>query len=207
MSYESLRRMILDCVTMDSVPEDPRIEPYMDRLKRGEPAGRVIRDFMKATLDRKKIWTIRLRGKAYRVIMNSKFIGHVSRPYEGHTVDTNKDLLVVVRRILQCVAGLEHVLLEGRASDLIDDDKHISKSTKKEAHPNHKWIYFEDECEGTVNGRVMVQVAIPPESKGKWAQPNSLYHILPEGSLKFPERHSALEEKEVPRGTIIVEMN
>ncbi len=207
MSYENLKRLILDCVTMDSLPWDPKIEPYIERIKRGERAGAVIREFM-GTINMKRTWTLKYDGKVYMVKMNSKFKGHVSAPLGSKGAMNSKNLIDVSTRILQCLANLDTLLIEGKPTRIIKDDGHVRNG--KVAHDGYQWIYIEDECEGRVKGRVMVQIALPPEKRTKqekFAELNRLYHIIAEGYPYFPQRHETFMANQATEGMVEVELN
>lgn len=208
VSYEKLKRLILDCVTMDSLPWDPKIEPYIERIKRGERAGAVIREFMR-TIDMKRTWTLKHKGKEYKVHMTSKFKGHATANLDSKAAMQSENLVAVATRVLQCLANLDRLLRTGKPTYLIEDDGH--RNSKGEvAHPGYHWVYIEDECEGRVKGRVMVQIAIPPEEKSKqekFPELNRLYHIIAEGAPHFEARHKQFEEKMATEGDVVVSLH
>lgn len=212
MFYEDLRRYIArsmeESVILDSIPFDPSIVPYVNRVKNGEPAGRVIRDFMR-TIDSKRTWTLRHNLKSYHVIMNSKFTGHVSAPYKGRTINDDPDLVTVVTRILQCLAGLDGLLRNGNPTHLIPDDGHEGKNGEQK-HPGYKWVYIEDECEGEVKGKVMVHIALPPDeavNRPKFPESNRVYHVLPEGAENFANRQKDFDKYRAAKGEVTVTLN
>ena len=132
----------------------------------------------------------------------------MSSPYKGRTANDDANLVAVSTRVLQCLAELDTLLREGRPTRLIPDDGHERRG--KVQHPGYKWIYIEDECEGDVKGRVMVQIAIPPEeavNRPKFAESNRLYHIMPEGADNFDERQKSFDQYQATEGEVRVTLN
>ena len=215
MGYELLRNFIISACSDDYVASvnatfdmvhNPLIDPYVDRIRQGENAGAVVREFIKEHVDGTRSWTLKVNNESYTVRIKSRFVGHVAHPLEWVTSKTDPDIVSVSKNILNCLANLDDVLRNGRPTRYIPDDGHNPK------HAGFKWVYVSDEIEGEASGRVLVQISVPPAERlnnSKFPTSPLVYHIVTKGKQypKFGENVDRYERNKALEGEVTITLN
>ena len=149
MSYDTLRRMILDACSFDeyAVFDDvygtPESRRYAARIDAGENPRTVVREFAKQVVDG-RTWTVKVNGESYQVRMTSRFKGEVASKIPVKLPDyasnrRRKKILGIAKRTLVCLANLEEILASGKYSRPIPNDDRMKVSGI--AHQGWHWIY------------------------------------------------------------------
>lgn len=213
MSYDTLRRMILDACSFDeyAVFDDvygtPESRRYAARIDAGENPRTVVREFAKQVVDG-RTWTVKVNGESYQVRMTSRFKGEVASKIPVKLPDyasnrRRKKILGIAKRTLVCLANLEEILASGKYSRPIPNDDRMKVSGI--AHQGWHWIYVKDiSREAGAKGKVLVQIALTNYELDKKQPPNNIYNVVSEGNLNFAKRMSQFKKHAAAKGEVVI---
>lgn len=213
MSYDTLRRMILDACSFDeyAVFDDvygtPESRRYAARIDAGENPRTVVREFAKQVVDG-RTWTVKVNGKSYKVRMTSRFKGEVASkiqklPSKTASERQKKKFYGIAKRTLVCLANLEEILAKGKYSRPIANDDRIKSAGV--AHDGWKWIYVREVSkEPGAKGKVLVQIALTDHENNPQRPPNQIYNVSVEKNRYYPVRAKQFRENAAAKGEVVV---
>lgn len=189
MSYETLRRLILDSISM-SLEQKRNAEPYFRRLRKlqelqlkGVPSKedsvyKVLNDFVKNHVGRRE-YSVTIDGKTYPVVLKKDIAGKVSSGIRGKGT---KEVMRIARLLIVCLSNIDDVLENGRKT------KFVPNAAESDRHKGAQWLYVNDySVEPGLTGEVTVEIEFP-EEKGRI---NSVYHVTTEGSVGYEQMMEA----------------
>lgn len=206
MMYSDLRRMIMDVCygdlcTFDSIYVLPELEPWFARVNEANTeseASRILRDYIAQNVKLKN-FTVKLDGREYPIVVNSRFKGKV--PSAIRTTYTIDHLRKTTKKILVCLANLEQVLINGEKTKLVPSAKKHNK------HKGDDWIYAREVIQDPeLKGSVIVEILIPKKKKDSNSPigVNLLYHTTVRGASGFGARNGTVSRYLAEEGEVKV---
>ena len=194
-----LRHLLAESATFDAIRATVELKPYFDSIDNGVDALKVLKDYARIVTSN-KTYSVKVNGTNYRVGFNSQFRSKIAGVTSGKDHATK---VVLVKRLLICLANLDEVLIKGEKTRMIPDDGHLDVRGRRRHMEGTQWIYAKESCEEDgLKGEVIVQIKFPPENVSK--QSNLVYAINPEGSKTYRDRREVFESHRDLDGTVTI---
>lgn len=193
VNYDLLRRGLVAYCRFDDIRGNDLTQEYFDRLDRGEPINKTLRNFIQEHVHLKQ-FRVNVNGQWYPVKINSDFKGEVCNATKG--VETRTQAVLVAKRILVCLANLRQVLEDGQKTGFV--------SSVKKKHGGARWLYIKEFCaDPGIRGEVVLELRFPISEPGS-PRVNTVYHLTARGAKGFRNRLNVVNENSVPKGYIKV---